>query len=208
MPRPQRAVGSRVRTYSGGKDGGDGQEHPDSREWVFGLLATPRYRRRMEQLEALDLRRRTGCEPCLRALVTDQWTPDALHHLGWCDSCRAATIALGMHAPAAADASFLRRRAGWLAVAAFLVVAVPLVGSQVVNQGSQVGVRGGGAVDIRPSTTGTAGATTPVTTTAGTTTLSTTPGATTPVTPVPRSKSTTSGSQTSARGRKALPLTT
>jgi hypothetical protein len=192
-----------VRTYSGGKDDGGGLEHPDSREWVFGLLATPRYRRRMEQLEALDLRRRTGCEPCLRALVTDQWTPDALHHLGWCDSCRSATIALGMHAPAAADASFLRRRAGWLAVGAFLVVAVPLVGSQVVNQGSQVGVRGGGAVDIQPSTTGTAGTTTP-STTPGTTTL----GTTTPITPVPRSKPTTSRSKTSESGRKALPLTT
>ena len=208
MSRPQRAVGSRVRTYSGGKGGGDGQEHPDSREWVFGLLATPRYRRRMEQLEALDLRRRTGCEPCLRALVTDQWTPDALHHLGWCDSCRAATIALGMHAPAAADASFLRRRAGWLAVGAFLVVAVPLVGSQVVNQGSQVGVRGGGAVDIQPSTTGTADTTTPGTTTPSTTPETTTPGTTTPITPVPRSKQTTSRSKTSQRGHKALPLTT
>jgi hypothetical protein len=208
VSQPQRAVGSRVRTYSGGKDDGGGLEHPDSREWVFGLLATPRYRRRMEQLEALDLRRRTGCEPCLRALVTDQWTPDALHHLGWCDSCRAATIALGMHAPAAADASFLRRRAGWLAVGAFLVVAVPLVGSQVVNQGSQVGVRGGGAVDIQPSTTGTADTTTPGTTTPSTTPETTTPRTTTPITPVPRSKQTTSPSKTSQRGHKALPLTT
>ena len=70
-----------------------------------------------------------------------------------------------MHAPAAA-ASFLRRRAGWLAVAAFAVVAVPLVGSQVVNQGSQA--RGGGAIQVRAATSGkptTAPATTPGTTT-------------------------------------------
>ena len=199
-----------MRRYTAGQDAGDGQAHPDSREWVFGLLATPRYRRRVEQLDALDLRRRTGCEPCLRALVTDQWTPDALHHLGWCDSCRAATIALGMHAPAAADASFLRRRAAWLAVAAFVVIAVPLVGSQVVNQGSQVGVRGGGAV----STAGSSGATTPGTTTPGTTTPTTTTPTTTTtttgtVTPVPRSRSSATVTNTHGGGaKKALPLTT
>ena len=191
-----------MRTYTAGKGRGDGQEHPDSREWVFGLLATPRYRRRMEQLEALDLRRRTGCEPCLRALVTGRWTPDALHHLGWCDSCRAAGAALGMQAPA--GASFLRRRAGWLAVAAFAVVAVPLVGSQVVNQGSHVGVRGGGAI----STAATPGATTPGTTTPGTTVPGTTVPTTT-VTPVPRSRPSATVTSTHGGGaKKALPLTT
>ena len=189
-----------MRTYTAGKGRGDGQEHPDSREWVFGLLATPRYRRRMEQLEALDLRRRTGCEPCLRALVTDRWTPDALHHLGWCDSCRAAAAALGLQAPA--GASFLRRRAGWLAVAAFAVVAVPLVGSQVVNQGSHVGVRGGGAA----STAGSSGATTSGTTTPATTTPPATTGT---VTPVPRSRPSAAVAKTHGGGaKKALPLTT
>jgi hypothetical protein len=199
-----------MKTYTAGKDGGDASRDPDSREWVFGLLGTPRYRERMEQLESLELRRRSGCEPCLRALVVDEWTPEALHHLGWCDSCRAATIALGMHAPAA-QASFVRRRAAWLAVAAFAVVAVPLVGSQVINHGSQIEVRGGGAVNVpaatAPASTApatTPGTTTPVTTDPGTTT----PVSTTPVTPVPRSKPTTSGSATSARGHKALPLTT
>jgi hypothetical protein len=195
-----------MKTYNAGQDDGEPKVQPDSREWVFGLLANPRYRRRMEQLEALDLRRRTGCEPCLRALVADEWTPDALHHLGWCDSCRAATIALGMHAPAA-QASFLRRRAAWLAVAAFAVVAVPLVGSQVINRGSQVEVRGGSAISVPAATT--PASTTPATTTPGTTTpVTTDPGTTTPVPPVPRSKPTTSGSATSARGHKALPLTT
>jgi hypothetical protein len=217
----RRAVGSLVRTYSAGQDDGDAPGTPDSREWVFGLLANPRTRRRMVELEKLELRRRTGCEQCLRALVADEWTPDALHHLGWCDSCRAATVALGMHAPVA-EASFFRRRAAWLAVAAFAVVAVPLVGSQVINHGSQVEVRGGSAVNV-PATT-TPGSTTPVATTPVSTTPAattpvattpvatdpgtTTPVATTPVTPVPRSKPATSGSETSARGNKALPLTT
>jgi hypothetical protein len=78
------AAGSLVRTYTAGKGGdGVGQEHPDTREWVFGLLATPRYRERMEQLETLELRRRSGCEPCLRSLVVDNWTPETLHHVGW-----------------------------------------------------------------------------------------------------------------------------
>jgi hypothetical protein len=198
-----------VNTYTSGQDGGGAPEHPDSREWVFGLLANPRYRRRMEQLEGLDLRRRPGCEPCLRALVTGEWTPEALHHLGWCDSCGAAAVALGMHAPAAAS-SFFRRRAGWLAVAAFAVVAVPLVGSQVINQGSQA--RGGGAIRVPAATTGkpsTAPSTTPGTTTPATTTPgTTTPGTTTPVTPVPRSKPSASGNLASARGHKALPHTT
>ena len=83
--------GQRVRTYTrrqGCRRRRPGR--PTRREWVFGLLGKPRYRRRLEQLEALDLRRRPGCEPCLRALVTDEWTPDALHHVGWCESCRAA----------------------------------------------------------------------------------------------------------------------
>jgi hypothetical protein len=192
------AAGSLVRTYAAGKGGdGGGQEHPDTREWVFGLLATPRYRERMEQLETLELRRRSGCEPCLRSLVVDKWTPETLHHVGWCDSCRAATIALGMHAPAAAGATWFRRRAAWLAVAAFAVVAVPLVGSQVIDRGgSAIGVRGGSATAIQPATTSSPGTTT--------STPTTTPS--TPVIPVPRSKPPLAVAH--ARGHKALPLTT
>ena len=138
-------------------------------------------------------------EPCLRALVTDSWDVDALHHVGWCDSCRAATIALGMHALAAPDASFLRRRAGWLAVAAFAIVAVPLVASQVIDTGSSGNARGGSAAQTAPAVPGDP-ATTPV---------STTPGATTPpVKPVPRSKPASSGGVAGAHGQKALPHTT
>ncbi len=190
---PPAATGSRVKTYASGKDGGGLLD----REWVFDLLPSPRHRARIAQLEALDLRRRAGCEPCLRALVTDSWDAEALHHLGWCDSCRAATIALGMHAPAAA--SFLRRRAGWLAVAAFAIVAVPLVASQVIDTGSSGNARGGSAVQTAPASPGDS-ATTPV---------STTPGATKPpVKPVPRSKPASSGGVAGARGQKALPHTT
>jgi hypothetical protein len=195
---PPAATGSRVNTYASGKDGG-GLLDPDTREWVFDLLPSPRYRARMRQLEALDLRRRAGCEPCLRALVTDSWDVDALHHVGWCDSCRAATIALGMHALAAPDASFLRRRAGWLAVAAFAIVAVPLVASQVIDTGSSGNARGGSAVQTAPAAPGDP----------ATTTVSTTPGATTPpVKPVPRSKPASSGGVAGAHGQEALPHTT
>ena len=139
-----------MRKYVAGKAAGGGaQEQPDTREWVFGLLAKPRYRERMEQLERLDLRRRPGCEPCLRALVVDEWTPDALYHMGWCESCRSAAIALGMHDPAAAGAWY-RRRAAWLAVAAVAAIAAPLVGSQVLSsRDSQVAARGGSASSVR-----------------------------------------------------------
>jgi hypothetical protein len=201
-----------VKTFTSGKAGGDsGLERPDSREWVFGLLGTPRYRERVEQLESLDLRRRTGCEPCLRALVLDKWTPETLHHVGWCDSCRAATIALGMHAPAAAGSSWVRRRAAWLAVAAFAVVAVPLVGSQLIGDGGSHGVRGGSATALHASTTpgtSTGGTTTrgTTTTTTGGTTGGSTGGTGGTVKPVPRSKG--SAAATHARGKKALPHTT
>ena len=176
---------------------------PDSREWVFGLLGTPRYRERMEQLETLELRRRPGCEPCLRALVVDEWTPETLHHLGWCDSCRAATIALGMHAPAAA-ASWYRRRAAWLAVAAFAVVAVPLVGSQVDRPrlaGRRAGWRRGfddagddalDDSDFDDSVLDDDGAPTPTTT-----------PTTAPVKPVPRSKPHILGATPAAARRRS-----
>jgi hypothetical protein len=198
-------VGSRVKTYSAGT--GDGGSDPDGREWVFGLLASPRYRERVQQLEGLDLLRRPGCEPCLRALVVRDWTPATLHHLGWCESCRRAALALGMRAPAAEGATWFRRHAAWLAVAAFAAVAVPLVASEVVDRGSSGGQRGGVAISTTATSgTSTPGATTVVTTDPGTTTPATTTGS---VTPVPRSKPVKAVRHT--RGgvaKKALPLTT
>ena len=189
-----------MRKYVAGKAAGGGaQEQPDTREWVFGLLAKPRYRERMEQLERLDLRRRSGCEPCLRALVVDEWTPDALYHMGWCESCRSAAIALGMHDPAAAGGAWYRRRAAWLAVAAVAAIAAPLVGSQVLSsRDSQVAARGGSASSVASSRT----PSTPGTTVSGT-------GGKT-VTPVRRSRRVghARGAIASRRAHKALPLTT
>jgi hypothetical protein len=198
----------RVKKYTAGKDAGDGGANAaDSREWVFDLLAKPRYRKRVQQLEALDLRRRAGCEPCLRALVVDDWTPETLYHVGWCASCRSAAIALGLEAPVAGS-SWLRRRAAWLAVAAFAAIAIPLVGSQVIgNDRSPAADRGGLA-----STVGTFGtATTPG---AGSGGDDDGGGATgTPVTQVPRSKpSSAVGHRRGAGGKrsahKVLPKTT
>jgi hypothetical protein len=193
-----------MRKYLAGKDAGDvRQGQADTREWVFGLLGKPRYRQRLQQLEGLDLRRRSGCEPCLRALVMDEWTPDALHHMGWCESCRSAAIALGMHAPAA-RAAWYRRRAVWLAVAVAAAIAAPLVGSQVIsNQGPQVASRGGSAHGVASSRTH------------GTTGTGTTGDGDTKVTPLPRSKRTRrvghargAGASRRARVHKALPMTT
>ena len=61
-----------MKTYQAGKDrvetwGGE------TRAWVFDLLENPDYRERLEVLSELDLKRRAGCESCLRALVTDDW---------------------------------------------------------------------------------------------------------------------------------------
>ena len=61
----------------------------------FPCSPNPRYRQRLEELASVDLTRRSGCESCLRSLVMDEWTPETLHHVGWCDSCRRASIALG-----------------------------------------------------------------------------------------------------------------
>jgi hypothetical protein len=134
-----------LNTYAAG-DGELGA--PTSREWVFGALATPGYRERCDQLAELDLRRRPGCEPCLQSLVTDQWTPDTLHHLGWCESCRSAAIALGPAVNAAAKPH--RRRALWLAVAAGALILVPLAGSQLVDDPfSSQHVRGGVAQAVK-----------------------------------------------------------
>ena len=52
----------------------------------------------------------------LRALVLDEWTPDADHHLGWCESCRSAGFALGRvlrRSSRAAPAGSPRASGGW-----------------------------------------------------------------------------------------------
>ncbi len=167
----------------------------------------------MQQLEQLDLRRRPGCEPCLRALVVGDWTPETLFHVGWCDSCGAAATALGLAAASGAGAPWYRRRATWLTVAALAVLAIPLAGSQMTgsDQGSNAAGRGGGAGEV-----GTAGTPAAASTTGapGTSDSSGTPGADGGgVTPVARSKSskatlTEHGAQAGQRAHKALPLTT
>ena len=119
-----------MNTYAAGEVGGSSTGE-DSREWVFGALATPGYRERCDQLAGLALQRRPGCEPCLQSLVTDEWTAETQHHLGWCDSCRAAAVALGPGAHPEGEPR--RRRALWLAVAAGALILVPLVGSQVID---------------------------------------------------------------------------
>src|SRR5262245_37969041 len=104
------ARGHRMKTYEAGKDTTDSPV-ADGRDWVFTLLENPRYRERLAVLAGLDLRRRAGCEECLRSLVVDEWTPETLHHVGWCDSCRKASIALGKIDAAAAAGTRRRRRA-------------------------------------------------------------------------------------------------
>jgi hypothetical protein len=118
-----------MHTYSGKPD--DDGSHLDTREWMFDMLASDRYRARAEQLAGLDLRRRPDCEPCLQSIVTGKWTPETEHHLGWCDSCRTAAAALGTGP--AATGSPRRRRAVLVALAAGLVIATPLLASQLVD---------------------------------------------------------------------------
>ena len=142
-----------MNTYAAGEAGGEAAS-TDSREWVFGALATPGFRERCDQLAELDLRRRPGCEPCLQSLVTDEWTAETNHHLGWCDSCRAAAIALGPGDRV--EGAPRRRRALWLAVAAGALILIPLAGSQLIdNPFSAHGARGGvahavGAAKLTP----------------------------------------------------------
>lgn len=219
---PRRAAGRRMKTFTAGKDARAGGD-PDSREWVFGVLGSSRHRQRMQQLERLDLRRRPGCEPCLRAMVVGDWSPETLFHVGWCDSCGAAATALGLAAASGAGAPWYRRRATWLAVAALAVLALPLAGSQMTgsDQGSTTG-RGGGASGVgtagasatssstdAPGTSSTSG-----TSTSGTSATSGTSGSEGGgITPVARSKSSQAaqyagGAHAGQHGRKALPVTT
>jgi hypothetical protein len=123
-----------------------------------------------------------------------------LHHLGWCDSCRAAVAALGMGAATAAGAGrCYRRHAAWLALAAFAVVAVPLVAGELVDPGTRVGSRGGGATRTLPL---------PASTTSATAAPAGEPETPSAVAPVARSKPAAPGGTASARAHKSLPLTT
>lgn len=121
-----------MRTYAAGEDRRESWD-ADTRGWVFSLLENPEYRRRVTALDGLELRRRPGCESCLRALVIDEWSHDEMYHLGWCDSCRRASFALGMHAASGKGAGTPHRhRALWFWLAALAVVAIPVLGSQVL----------------------------------------------------------------------------
>lgn len=217
------AWGRQMNRYEAGKDPVE-EWGGETRDWVFPLLGNPRYRERLEVLAGVDLTRRIGCEPCLRSLVLDQWTPETLHHVGWCDSCRKASIALGkMPAAAGVAGAHRRRRAVLIALVAGVAIAAPLAGSQLIGGG---GDNRGGVAQPLPGTTptttpGTTPSTTPGTTptttpgTTPTTTPTTTPGTTPtttptttgsspqppPVKPKPRSKPAT-------RGQQALPHTT
>lgn len=137
-----------MHTYTAGKNGTRELRYAGTREWVFPLLPTRRYRDRVEVISDLGLTRRPDCEPTLRALVTDDWTPETIHHVGWCDSCRAAGFALGAGAFAGGRAAPApnRGRALMVAVAAAAVIAVPAVASQVVDNPfgrAETAVRGG-----------------------------------------------------------------
>jgi hypothetical protein len=186
-----------MKSYGAGRHGAEGWQ-AGTREWVFGLLPTRHYRERCDLLSRLELRRRPDCEPTLRALVTDEWTPETHHHLGWCDSCRTAGFALSVGTPGTARRAPRRRRTLWLALAAGAAIAAPLGGAQLVDDpfGQKQEVRGGLArsVPVRQ-----ARHVVPVP----------------QVVPVPRSKpvGVTPAvrhvrSVTSERGQRALPLTT
>jgi hypothetical protein len=179
-----------MKTYAANRHAARAAEAAGTREWVFGLLPTGRFRVRCEQLSALDVSRRPGCEPTLRALVLDEWTPGTYHHIGWCDSCRTAGFALGMAGPAGiAHPAPRRRRAMWLAMAAGVAIAAPLAGSRLIDDplGTK-DVRGGVALAVKQAPP--------------------------PVVPVPRSKPAVTPavrhkrSAITQRGRRALPLTT
>jgi hypothetical protein len=214
-----------VNTYRAGENDSSDVRYAGPREWVFPLLATRRYRERIGLLSAIELRRRTECESTLRSLVTDEWTPDTVHHIGWCESCRTAGFALGTGAFAGTSAAAWpgRRRAALVAVAVGLAIAAPVVGSQVIGNpfsGNGAAERGGVAHVIGGTSTGTSGSTgttgasgstgttgsTGSTSTTGSTGGS---GSTTPVVvPIPRAKPPHSVLPVPRGQRAVLPLTT
>ena len=145
---------SRVNTLRGGGSGRRAGERRFPRVGLRRCCGTPRYRERATSWTELDLRRRPGCEPCLQSLVTDEWTPETNHHLGWCDSCRTAAFALGpgvrvaeRTAPAAARSGWSsRRRRGRRAARASQVVDNPFGGAAAC---AAAGARGGAGETAR-----------------------------------------------------------
>lgn len=138
-----------MHTHTATKEGGTGWT-AGTREWVFNLLPSRRYRERADLLSNLELNRRADCEPTLRALVLDEWTPDADHHLGWCESCRSAGLALGRGAPQvfARSAGSARRRIGWVVLGAAIAIAAPLVAANSLLDDSFSGQEPRGGVAI------------------------------------------------------------
>jgi hypothetical protein len=217
-----------MNTYKAGEGGDLAERAAENREWVFPLLADSGARHRIVMLEGFDLTRRPSCEPTLYALVSDDWSPEAIYHVGWCESCRNAGFSLRVGAfsggrPAPAPN---RRRAALVAVATAALIIIPVAGSQIVENP----FGGGGGTSAQPGGTGNGGTTTgnqssgpgsttgtqpgPVTTgstgTTGTTgTTPTTTPSTGTVTPKPRSRPLgTNGEHAGTRGHSALPLTT
>ena len=168
------------------------QQSGDPRDWVFDLLDNPRYRGRLDVFAGLDLTRRAGCEQCLHALVTNEWDYEALYHLGWCESCRKASFALGTDATPSPRRMPYARRAVWVVLAAGLVIAAPLAGNHFLDERNNV-ARGGSALPGTTTPANTNPTTTPATT--PTTTPSTTP-TTTPRHRRPRDDPTTTPSTT------------
>ena len=83
-----------MHTYNADRKSDGDLRYAGTREWVFPLLGKRSTRDRVNLISALELKRRPDCEPTLRALVTDDWSPETLHHVGWCESCRTAGFAL------------------------------------------------------------------------------------------------------------------
>ena len=127
-----------MKTYQAGKDPVEPWSG-DPRDWVFDLLENPALPRaprgagrpRPEAGGA-------GCEPCLRALVTDDWDYESLHHLGWCESCRGREPrARHGHVVQAARRHAVSRRALVVALAAGLAIAAPLAGNRLLDERRQ-----------------------------------------------------------------------
>jgi hypothetical protein len=212
-----------MKTYKAGEGGDLAERAAENREWVFPLLADSDARHRIGMLDGFDLNRRPSCEPTLYALVSDDWSPEAIYHVGWCESCRTAGFSLRVGAfaggrPAPAPN---RRRAVLVAVATAALIIIPVAGSQIVA--NPFG-GGGGGTSAQPGGGGSTGSTTghqssdPGSTTttqprAATTDSGATPGTTTtspgPVTPERRSRPVgTRGAAAGTHGSAALPHTT
>jgi hypothetical protein len=215
-----------LHTYTAGKNGDRELRYAGTREWVFPLLPQRRLRDRVSLISALELKRRPDCEPTLHALVTDDWSPETIHHVGWCESCRIAGFALdaGAFAGGRAAPAPNRNRALLIAVVAAAAIAVPVLASQVVGNpfdSGQVAVRGGsahavhkpGAPGSHPSTSPGGSGTTGAPGGAGSGTgdpggTKTSPGTTTPQQPtkiIPRPRSRPLGGASASHHAKIVP---